>query len=144
MPLFFQMPKNFLTMQLWRLFSLTILFSSLLFYIRIFIAAILEGQGRGNYLEKHFVPHNLIVKEFISLPSVFTKAQFALFCLFCLPLEELKMHVDHLRLTAERRKEGARKAATTRKTKAASTRKKKKSNTAGSEQLSEYLNFLQC
>ena len=61
-----------------------------------------------------------------------------------LPLEELKMHVDHLRLTAERRKEGARKAATTRKTKAASTRKKKKSNTAGSEQLSEYLNFLQC
>ena len=31
---------------------------------------------------KHFVPHNLIVKEFISLPSVFTKAQFALFCLF--------------------------------------------------------------
>ncbi|XP_068761299.1 uncharacterized protein [Montipora capricornis] len=51
-----------------------------------------------------------------------------------LPLEELKMHVDHLRLTAERRKEGARKAATTRKTKAASTRKKKKSNTAGGEQ----------
>ena len=44
------MPKNFLTMQLWRLFSLTILFSSLLFYIRIFIAAILEGW-RGNYLE---------------------------------------------------------------------------------------------
>jgi len=28
-----------------------------------------------------------------------------------LPLEELKMHVDHLRLTGERRKEGARKAA---------------------------------
>ena len=82
MPLFFQMPKNFPTMQLWRLFSLTILFSSLLFYIRIFIAAILEGQGRGNYLEKHFVPHNLIVKEFVSLPSVFTKAQFVLFCLF--------------------------------------------------------------
>ena len=50
MPLFFQMPKNFPTMQLWRLFSLTILFSSLLFYIRIFIAAILEGW-RGNYLE---------------------------------------------------------------------------------------------
>ena len=44
------MPKNFPTMQLWRLFSLTILFSSLLFYIRIFIAAILEGW-RGNYLE---------------------------------------------------------------------------------------------
>ena len=35
-----------------------------------------------------------------------------------LPLDELKMHVAHLRLTAERRKEGAKKAAITKKAKA--------------------------
>ena len=49
------------------------------------------------------------------------------------------MHVGHLRLTAERKKEGARKAASTRKTKAASRRKEKKSNKADGE----FLNFIQ-
>lgn len=41
-----------------------------------------------------------------------------------LSLEELQMHVEHLRSTAERRREGAKKAAVTRKSKAGSSKSK--------------------
>ncbi len=49
-----------------------------------------------------------------------------------LSVEELKMHVEHLRITAKRRKEGAKKAALTRKSKSTTTRKANKKKKAGS------------
>ena len=49
-----------------------------------------------------------------------------------LSVEELKMHVEHLRITAERRKEGAKKAALTRKSKSTTTRKANKKKKAES------------
>ena len=48
-----------------------------------------------------------------------------------LGIEELEMHIEHLKLTAERRKEGAKKAALTRK----ATEPRNKARKQGNQQL---------
>ena len=59
-----------------------------------------------------------------------------------LGIEELKMHVEHLKVAAERRKEGAKKAASTRKAKGVATKQNNKANKTAAE--SEYLNYILC
>ena len=59
-----------------------------------------------------------------------------------LGIEELKMHVEHLKVTAERQKEGAKKAALTRKAKGVATKQNNKANKTAAE--SEYLNYILC
>ena len=91
----------------------------------------------GHYLKpeehKEFVTKNGVTQCIFQPPSVIIKKEFYELVKndatlteehlldvakrTMLPLDELKMHVDHLRLTAERRKEGAKKAAITKKAK---------------------------
>ena len=56
-----------------------------------------------------------------------------------LSVEELKMHIDHLRMTVKRRKEGARKAALTRKANDKKVGEKQKAR--AKKKNGEYLKF---